>query len=421
MSLLSLPAEILNLTFAYLPKIDFFRDGTNEFASLARSCRYLNALVTPSLYKRINTGPKAASLLVRSILEKPVLALYVKEAILMPSLAKNGEMDLGRAYTMLRKPGLLPKACTRHLHPSDGDTITLLIFEVLLLRISEIEELTINMLALSSKASLFGEKRWKAGKPSLPARLYPYLRRFDLYMSSEPPVEVDVIAQARNLITMSEPPRLYIELPHPFQFTCDDLKLPSVQEVELFSEGMTRENLVSLLECCPNMRSFEYYGGTGPSEWHPLFEETMGAREICQVLQTHQHKLDGLKVHLFYEEDAVLGHDDTIPDLSKWTQFKELQLDAEALRNVPPDHFMAPEDEPEIKFLDKFPPSLESLRIFRADERHLKELKYLASRKAQDFPNMNILVLEWWSGESFEEIDALDITLRNCGIKLRME
>lgn len=418
MSLVLLPAEILHSICRFAVKIDLM-NGVESFAKLALCCRFLNTFVSPYLYRRLHLAPRNIFLLVRSILEKPALALAIKEVSLTRSRSGSDDIDLGKAYTMLRKPGLMPKACTRHLHPGDGPAIVVLLLEFFLLQISQVEEISINVEILARETTLFDRRRWKPGAKNFPTNPHPCLKEFTVFLHMSFSEQRDIIAQTQNLISLSMPPRLYIETPQPFYYSGYSLTLPNVETLDIMCEGMYSWGLEDLLHSCPNVRCFQYYGGTGPGEWDDMAEDEIRLRDICDVLQSRRHVLESLELGFYHPDDAEVEHNDTIPDLRSFSRLKYLKLDAEALLDVSEGSIAdAWDDELEVAFLDKFPRSLESLRIFRADERHLDELQSLARRKASDFPHMKTLTLEWWEGDTTKPLEDIDTDLAVAGIKL---
>lgn len=419
MPLVSLPVEILQLICRFILDLSFFYNCSHQIANLAKCCRCLYTTVSPYIYSRVDIGPKATFLLIRSIFEKPSLALCIRDVTILPPRPKSGAIDLGRAYNLLRKPGVLPRALTRHLHPKDTNAIYLVMIEILLLQISRVERLSINVTAIGPDSKLFDKKRWRTGNLALPARLYLNLKDLKCFTHITCEEERDIIEQMRNLIGLCQPLRLSIDASHPLMHDSLELKLlPSLQNLDINCEGMTPWGFKKLLEACPNVRSLTYSCGKGPPEWHHMFDDAIEVRELCEILRIRQHSLLTLGIQCYYEDGAVVLHENTIPDLSQWSQLKKLELDAEALEDVDPGVELEPWTEEDVKFLHKLPSSLEVLSIFRADDRHLKELRSLARRKNNGFPNIGTLILEWWNGETEEPPADLETQLVAAGIEL---
>lgn len=240
-----MPAEILQQIFDYTAHLDIGRGATREFRSLNLSCRYLYRLVLPYLYQDLHLSRCSAFLMFRTAVEKPEIAALIKRVVIGFSQAEREFTPIiDQAYTLLRRPGLLPKVCTRHLHPNDHWTISVLIVETLLLKLCNVEELTIDMGSMEENLVLFDKKRWKPSSEAFLAQLLPSLKELSLVSSIRrregrmyPDDERNDIFRALQLITLSKTPSLLIELDYPMSNPPLDQALLSLKKLDISCEG----------------------------------------------------------------------------------------------------------------------------------------------------------------------------------------
>lgn len=453
MSLLLMPAEILQQICRYICKTGFLVDGHKEYRSLAQSCRLLYKIALPYLYRYLHLDPCSTHLLLRSTMEKPELVLMIKDVTMAGCHRRKGRIDLGKAYTLLRKPGLLPKTCTRYLHPDDHNTISVLLVEALLLQLSSLEELSINIYSFPQNMVLFDRKRWKPGNRADLPHFLPALREFSVFghplsqkrmrarsderesqaegpgspedgSESEDEREYenrDILAQTQYLIKLSKPRELYIETDYTLKCPSFSLELPSLEKIDVFCEGMSEEDFEHFLRACPNVHSLAYDGGTGQPLSDDYYDELVSVQTIVTALRHRQHTLESLEIGFHYDEDGYIMRYDTIPDLREFSRLTNLKLDWNALFELPQHASFLPMEDAKIGFIDRVPRTLEKLRIFQAYEKHLDELKSLAHKDAQTLPKFKTLILEWWDGETDEPLNDLGIELSKAGIELVLE
>lgn len=418
MSLASLPAELLQIICRHVSEVDFFGSGVQEYRGLSLSCHTLYKIARPFLYRRLDLPPQKTFLLLRSITENPELVLGIESVTLFGCAMQDTQLDLGQAYTLLRKPGLLPESCTQYLDPNDSEAITALLIETLILQLSHVVELSISIGGFLKSLVFFDEERWKPGNRDSLSQLVPALKTLNVYArSSKPkqlkvPIEgdelqedrpraedgeqilqedeqesqedewesiddesdfeenerdsqrhVDIVSQVQRLLALSTPQELYLETGFILPYRCFWLRLPSVVKLAITCEGMHPEHFNMFLRSCPNVHSLNYYGGSGPPPTDD-FDESLNVRGIITALECRQHELESLEIAFHQEEDGYIMEYDTIPNMRHFSRLTTLQLDCDALFEVPQDTIFLPTQDAKVRFIDKFPQTLKTLRIF---------------------------------------------------------
>lgn len=472
MSLVSLPAEILQQICRYVRGMDYLFSAIEEFRSLVLSCRPLYKIALPFLYHSLDFGPPGMLLLFRSIIEKPELAAEIKNVVIHGDRSGRWELDLGEAYTLLLKSGLLLEFCVQHLHPNDRKAITALLVETFILQLSQVEDLSISVHNFPTDFVFFDEERWKPGSQDSPSQLLPALRKLSVYThparpkslksllegldlqkgvqisedneegfqederesqqdewestddesdfeehEREPRGRVDILSHVQRLLALSKPQELYIETDFVLPYTCFWLRLPSVVKVSISCDSMNSEDFNLFLISCPNICSLSFYGQNGP----PLtadFDSTINVRRIIMALEHRQHELESLEIVFHQKEEGYIMARDTIPDMRHFSRLTILELDYSALFDLPQDAIFLSVQDAKVGFIDKVPRTLKHLRIFQTYEKHMDEMKALAHRKAQDLPEFENLTLEWWCGDSEDPLDELERELSKAGIEL---
>lgn len=475
MSLALLPVELLQQICQYVRDSDIAYhgdkrcQGTKEFRNLALSCRLLYKIALPFLYHSLNFGPQKMFFGLRSIIERPDLGPLIKNVTIHGDQTGKWELNLGKVYTLLRKPGLLPKSCTRHLHPNDREAITALLAEAFLLQLSHAERLWITSDDFPRDLVFFANKRWKPEiRASLP-QLLPALRMLGVSTLAEThkliqaakelkasretgrrlqeegqtlqdhegilqeddlesedsdsesmhsaefdslsEQSLDIISQVQYLMALSKPQELFIETDLLLPYSCSWLTLPSVATVTIRCEGMHFEDFNLFLRSCPAVRSLDFGGGIGA-------HVRLDVREVIIALQHRQHELESLAISIHLDEDDEIMDCDTIMDMRHFSRLTTLTLDGNSLFDLPQDIGILPFEDARVGFIDKIPRSLETLEIWFAYEKHLDEMKALARRKARDLPKLKNLTLDCWKGGSQDQLEELRDELSKAGIKL---
>ncbi|KAK5942014.1 hypothetical protein PMZ80_005965 [Knufia obscura] len=339
--------------------------------------------------------------LFRTITTDASLASLVKEI----SISQLGDYDLGKAYRLLRRE--LPKPCTRYLHPAKKAAIDLLLLEAIMLRLKNLEELSLCVTAVPEDAIFFDSRRWSAknlpGMPILPVR-----KKFIVFTCEE---ERHILAQVQKVLPGQK--ELYVELDSPLSLTNLDVScLYTIEQLDVMIEGMSEGDFEKLISNLPNLKRLDYHGGDS-DEFNDWNEEEEATRLVHIVdvsrSQCKERSLASLEIHFYQPEDfdEIFDRRDIMPDLTDFVRLTYLALDSAALldpKSIKDPYYgslstddpaSSSDSEPEFSehiakrtnFLPKLPRSLEKLSIFKSDGRIIKELQELAKRKEQDFPS----------------------------------
>lgn len=404
-SLASLPAEILQEICLYLSQISYWGGDIIALKQLIFTCQRLYKFVLPHLYHDMTFRRYDLFLLVRTFLERPELALDVRTFSLHRSVQ---EANLGKAYTLLHRSSVVPRRCKRYLHPKDSTTINLLLIEVLLLQLKKVEDLSISADVFSGDEKLFSNRRWKQITQLLPAMktlvisLHPF----------EPLRRRDLLSHVQVLLSDTAPSKLLIETDCFLESPVFRLNLPNLQTLDIMCQGMKSWELKKFLNACPNLTSFIYHGGTGFEDSNEEFDEDfddddddtfipLDMTDILDALEPHKKSLTKLDIGHYRDDDNdIVCKPEVIPSLHEFSSLTDLSLNFDALIELDNLDSCSLDDVANVTFLHKFPPSLERLSIFKADDRYLEELRSITSRTSREFPKLKVLTLEWWRGKS---------------------
>lgn len=288
------------------------------------------------------------------------------------------------------------------------------------------EEVVIEMGSIEEDHMLFDRKRWKPNSEAFLSQLLPSLKKLSILSSARyregrivyPDHDRNVIFQARESIALSKTPNLFIEVDYFLRYTSFDQALLSLNELEISCAGMDLKALMWFRGSCPNLRSLTYHGRSGPDESHYMAGTQIKVWDIIGQLDSYREVLESLSIDFDRRNEKEVVKVVTIADMRHFSRLTNLKVDAESLFELERFDTSAWDEAAEIKFIDKLPGTIENLTISRADERHLNELKHLARVKPKDFPKLNLLMLELWSGEVTRPLMYLDVDLLIVEVKL---
>lgn len=357
--------------------------------------------------------------------EDPELALLTRYL----HVVRPNDYDLGKAYTLLRKPGLVPSACTRHLHPGHKDPLTILLLEVLVLKMRNVEQLSICCEGIPD-CEFFNPKKWKI---DLTDQIFPAVETFELLLPFED--RPDIFSSLRRMFPLPALREMYIELSCELTMPGGKIDFSTLEKIEIICDGMWQDDFRALLRCCPNIRSLQYYSGRGDFVGFDEVSVPTSLKGMLQALQVHHTSISTLSVHFSHEEEdeEFLEPWQMVSDLRCFAKIKDLDLDFHCLLDL--DGGFDLESEKfyfnKAHFLHKLPHSVESFRIFKADGRVIEDLQKLTNLewRTQNFPRMSTIVLEDYAycealcgGEEFDQpTKELRDALENVGIQLITE
>lgn len=348
------------------------------------------------------------------------MALHVERLQAHPS-----QYDLGKAYTLVKRPGLLPKACTRHLHPADEKAINICLLEALLLRLPALEDLSLLLDDTKLGTPLFDQKKWRDIEPQ---KLLPRFKDFVLYNHKQDQTP-NLIVEGQYVIHNQK--LVHIESDVILSLNGLVTNFPYLEELSVFCEGMLRTDMQSLVAACPGLRKFDFHGGQ--SGLASSIDDTVHVRDIIELLEPRHQALEELAIHFILTDEFLEYVRDysRLPDIRHFKKLRMLDVDFEALL----DNYDEDEEEDDIgltmtNFSGKLPRSLEKLSIFKADSELGEGLEGLADAKSKGSAVSSLKVVDLvYYQEGFSddpnniydpELHQAEAMLKECGVKLMM-
>lgn len=417
-----MPVEILERIYRYIPLWGVWRatEDVRVLHGLCVSCRYLYRVFKPHLYEWIVVDATDIFLFVRSILHNPDLALFTKTL----AISKPPEFDLGKAYTLLHATRTVPRACTQHLHPGDKNALAVLLLEVLMLSLRNVQDLLIAPNWISDSVNLFDTKRWKDSS----LNIFPHLDEIEVNVrpGDDGHGNSRALRQLQRLLQAAKRIRAQFDETVVEMGDCY-FSLPRLEELMITCDGMELEDLEILVKTCPNIRKFCFSGGLPPLMQPEQDKEWVSVASFITIIQPYKETLIDLGIHFYYPEDYedYVLPEDQLTSLHDFTVLRRLDLDHMYLWEPIWEYGMIKPGR--FKFLDKLPRSLETIRIFLANDRSIDELMTLPSLKPTAFPRLTKLVLECYD-DCIGGPDPipkclvdLKIQLENAGVAMILE
>lgn len=410
-----IPVEILCLIFSFLEPHDL------SYVSLA--CRQFPVLVEPFLWHScVDTGRfnevHTYDLFLRSILERPELARYVKgfypvyyydedcpEECRVPPREEDTEERCQNAITGINIPEPLKDRLKSDISRRKFDAVVAL----LLCSLPNLENIAFSGIC---KTGLIYEIFELAESKS-----FDWLRILRTVHLEEEDGVCGVSLPPKFLRVLKIPSLKRFETTHA---ACDvaleiDPESSSVENIVLRESALVKEAIQPIIRSCRSLMTFSFSHGLSD-----FFATVFTPYDAIQALRQHRSTLEELTILVPEYWDLLDWHPEFPAHeiylgahLRDFTKLKTLKCEMEDLLRLEPGQIRP--DRNSLGPVDVLPESIENLSILDVDKQIVPHLQKLEEVKTKRFPNLRQVIVSGCGALGVEDcrpqIAGLDVTL----------
>jgi len=255
----------------------------------------------------------------------------------------------------------------------------------------------------NERIKFFDPKKWKLER----GQLLPALEALELY-SFERRYRNHPLEQIQHMLPLPSLKRLVIAYESSLFKPEPSVDLSTLEQIDISCRDMQAEDFEGLINMMPNINSIDY-----SNEDHNYVDEEniVGMEAAVELLRKRHTALTRLSVHFDrvsfdspsynggpHDSDRLPFPEDIVGDLHAFTKLKYIDIDFMStlgLESGTRNEKGELRDE-RARFIDKLPPSLETLRLFEVDRRVTKELLRLTDldSKTQNLPKLRTIWLQ---------------------------